>query len=918
MTDTLELQRPHGFLLWRGKKKAVARPVGQELPTGQPLTVTTDGEAFGDVTLGTPEQVPVLEFDGGEWFTQHRVKVKERNAWWPKQTRFLVYPVTGFSALKKPQWLKGVPPSYAPATGEQRCPGCLEYEDGFCRLHDQVVEDDHVCADWNDLEDWRAGDNGATVRKALEPEPVTSDTVIIEDWRGGDDDPNETRVQPGTSGGEVRGQKESHGAGIQALDAVAAAPGLPNEARKQEAEPMPYEKRQQDGQWCVFKEGDDEPLKCYGDEAEADDHLTALRINVEAEESEKAGDEPTAQATKDITAEGPEAQARAILQQAIQEAMAGAEAEKQALADELAALKAELEAAQAQKAAPKKSEEDGKHPAGHYLVVEDPEKPSTWHLRVRNADGDLDHRLMGGAWAALHGGYRGNKYQGPDKAKALAKLKKLYEAEGLDTPGEKSIGDDGVIGGKARGEGQGQGDDPQADGGTDTCTCPECGHETEHERGTPCNETDCPECGAMMTGAEEKAESDTTDGTTTKAGRRIKRSVLEMLREAWEKLGEALGYGDYSDVEEAAAEVMANAPFFKFEHPAGLTVKEVDGEPWLITYTTNAFKDRQKEMFSTTCLEQYIAEAESKGDRGTYDLWHIPGSDFAQVQLQMMAGRFLVEAGPFLDNELGQRAKQFFTEHPDGHPTLAPEGWGCSPEFRYLPEQRKSGTYDWIWIVRRAVLPRAAAANVWTHGNVEVVTMATKQQREAANAVFGEELTDQLIEDGEERTKQLEQAGVAHKGEAETTADAVEEAQEAPAEEAPTDAPAEEGQEADADESQVEKAAEAPEIDLKALAGEVARLFEVQLEPLAEVAQSQGEMAQAVKSLQDEVTALKEQKAMESEVEMPRFTLSLQKARASQAKETEVDADDPMLKMKPREAKPSDNVSGAANFFGSD
>lgn len=85
-----------------------------------------------------------------------------------------------------------------------------------------------------------------------------------------------------------------------------------------------------------------------------------------------------------------------------------------------------------------KSEGDGQHPASHYLVVEDPEKPSTWHLRVRNASGKLDHGLMGGAWAALHGGYRGNKYEGPNKSMALAKLKKLYEQEGLDTPGEKS------------------------------------------------------------------------------------------------------------------------------------------------------------------------------------------------------------------------------------------------------------------------------------------------------------------------------------------------------------------------------------------------------------------------------------------------------------------------------------------------
>lgn len=81
-----------------------------------------------------------------------------------------------------------------------------------------------------------------------------------------------------------------------------------------------------------------------------------------------------------------------------------------------------------------RSEADGQHPASHYLVVEDPEKPSTWHLRVRDAQGNLDHRLMGAAWAALHGGYRGNRYEGPGKQEAIRKLTRLYEQEGLDVP----------------------------------------------------------------------------------------------------------------------------------------------------------------------------------------------------------------------------------------------------------------------------------------------------------------------------------------------------------------------------------------------------------------------------------------------------------------------------------------------------
>jgi len=85
-----------------------------------------------------------------------------------------------------------------------------------------------------------------------------------------------------------------------------------------------------------------------------------------------------------------------------------------------------------------KKEADGEHPSSHYLVVEDPNEPSKWHLRVRDTNGKPDHRLMGAAWAALHGGYRGNKYEGPNKEEAISKLKSMYRSEGMELPSDTS------------------------------------------------------------------------------------------------------------------------------------------------------------------------------------------------------------------------------------------------------------------------------------------------------------------------------------------------------------------------------------------------------------------------------------------------------------------------------------------------
>src|ERR1700745_2896019 len=67
-----------------------------------------------------------------------------------------------------------------------------------------------------------------------------------------------------------------------------------------------------------------------------------------------------------------------------------------------------------------------------YLVPEGQPLPYT------GEDGKPDHRLMGAAWAALHGGYRGNKYEGPGKDAAIAKLRGIYKSEGMTPPGEES------------------------------------------------------------------------------------------------------------------------------------------------------------------------------------------------------------------------------------------------------------------------------------------------------------------------------------------------------------------------------------------------------------------------------------------------------------------------------------------------
>lgn len=81
-----------------------------------------------------------------------------------------------------------------------------------------------------------------------------------------------------------------------------------------------------------------------------------------------------------------------------------------------------------------KKEADCYHPASHYLVVGDPEKPSTWHLPYKTCSGELDWRRLGAAYAALTKGYRGQKYKGPNAEEALRKVIEIYKENNRPLP----------------------------------------------------------------------------------------------------------------------------------------------------------------------------------------------------------------------------------------------------------------------------------------------------------------------------------------------------------------------------------------------------------------------------------------------------------------------------------------------------
>jgi len=784
----INLPKPHGFLIWRGKQTTIASPTA--LLSGEKMLVISDGEPYGEAILSQPVAVNLSGFEDMQ--DSHCVRPEDRKLYWPDADKFFVY--------KFKDWL---PYEDFVPTGK-----FYDNEEVVKRvLPRRTIELNGDEAEVLDLPE-----PTSEQQKLLEQVERLPKTLILLDEAVRLEDGKAvycsgvdcSKLEP-VLAATLDGAKSADSLPLYQL-ALVRIPRLAFREKKSNTQEgdkaMPYSKVKRGDEWCVIKSDTEEVEKCYDDESKADDYLAALRANVNEgksvkeliAEARKCYDEgmpmsvmyggPTSFAEFEAIEEEHEKrmEVRELtfrFQTLSSNIFNSPDVEDKASA--LAALANEYGGLVGEAVKSATVDEDNKAGEG-YLV------PDGNHLPTRKV-GKLDHGLMGSAWAALHGGYRGNKYEGPNKSQAIAKLKKLYESEGMDTPSEKG-------------------------------------------------DTEVPE--------------------GEKVGKRIRQSMKDRLKQAWETIKEVMDWAE--PVDETALDMMSKS----------IAIKQVNGKPWFIAYSTNAFEDREQEIFSTKSLEQYVQEAETKKDRGTFNFWHIPGSDFAQKEWQAVVGRFLVEAGPFLDNELGQAALKFFNEYPDGHPDIAPEGWGCSPEYRYLPEERKSGVYENIWITRTSALPRLAAANIWTKGTIMAVT---EGQEKAGKLLFGGPLYDRLIKPAEVMTKELEEANVNHK---EVTAEVTEPA--------------------------------TIEVPVNEIANEVVKLID-----LAAFGEALTLMGQQLVELQGEIKALKKTEDIKNNEDTPRLVWSMVQ-RASQAEGTKVADDDDLKGKKPVEAQATDK-SGAAAFF---
>jgi len=194
--------------------------------------------------------------------------------------------------------------------------------------------------------------------------------------------------------------------------------------------------------------------------------------------------------------------------------------------------------------------------------------------------------------------------------------------------------------------------------------------------------------------------------------------------------------------------------------------KALDGEFWWLQFTSNAFRDREGEIFTTKSLSDYVERHRNDAVKGQFWYRHMPGAKFADVRWQAMVGRFLVQAGPFDSTPVGQAFKLFFSEYTVGHHKIAPNGWGTSHGYYYDYSDRKDGVYDWLEIKESTVLPLDVAANTWSPMPLVIwrSKQMNKQEQKELETIGGKQLVDLVLAAGIQHTEKLENAGIGFKG----------------------------------------------------------------------------------------------------------------------------------------------------------
>lgn len=198
--------------------------------------------------------------------------------------------------------------------------------------------------------------------------------------------------------------------------------------------------------------------------------------------------------------------------------------------------------------------------------------------------------------------------------------------------------------------------------------------------------------------------------------------------------------------------------------------KDAGGNYRWILISSNAYRDRDREIVSTKALENDVALSDEIGVYGPLRWWHVDGMDIGDCDWRILHGKTLIESGTFRSKALAERTKE-----------LA-DSLQVSLGFRHpQTEPDRDGVYHNIRVFERSLLPRLKAANPFTRVFVsQEDDMATKAEKLAEFEKKYGIKPDEILKAAEAVEKELDDLNIAFKQADEGGEDESEKAKKAP------------------------------------------------------------------------------------------------------------------------------------------
>lgn len=227
-------------------------------------------------------------------------------------------------------------------------------------------------------------------------------------------------------------------------------------------------------------------------------------------------------------------------------------------------------------------------------------------------------------------------------------------------------------------------------------------------------------------------------------------------------------FGDPVNVEKAYVPAMSPDAEIGFPEIGfrGIKAFENTTGKYLILWTSNAFEDREKEIFATKAWEDYVDRRDRSNIEDRVWFWHLKGTDFATVVWQDVAGKFLLEVAKVDDTPYGNKMYDAIT-HPERFPSLLPQGWGTSHGYVYRMGDKQGGVYNWVEKFETTVLPFHRSCNLYggVKGTQEVLMSVRQKKEKVAGlaSIIGAETANQMLSDAEAETERLKRKGIGSK-----------------------------------------------------------------------------------------------------------------------------------------------------------